>query len=586
MRFPDGFHRGPGRSIRMSSPAASATPAAPAGTSLSSFLTRLIWLCVLPLLLLAGWLAYDSFRDRRHHTEQDSLRLATNHVATIDQQLRARVRGLRLLDASPLVDDPAHWEDLYRQALVYREHFGGHVIFVATGDPMRVVFDTAALFASPPADWAGVETPAVAGLAATLGTPAVGNLCACRRPQSDSVALAVPVRRDGRVAYVLAAVFETVYFDRLLQRMSVPDGWHLGLVDGQGATIASQGPPAQGQGAAGGRVHRVEVQSQESPWSVVVEIPGEVYRPPLMQAAAVLALAVAGATLVGVLGGWLAGRRLNAAVGNLAEEPTGRPPLSGIREIDAVRRKLDETAGLRDSNQLLEQKVAARTAELVEARSRISAFAATQEARIEQERRRLAREVHDQLGQVFTAIKMVVQSMPRGTLPAEQQEALGHALDMGVASARRIAGELRPPLLDDFGLAAALGHFANETLAPVGLAFEVDVRDDDRLGPAQALALFRIAQESVTNVLRHANARRVRFAGHRDGDRYVFVIGDDGQGFEPAQVRRGAMGIASMSERASLFGGEVRVTAANGQGTRIEATLPLTEAQRDEHPAA
>jgi len=239
---------------------------------------------------------------------------------------------------------------------------------------------------------------------------------------------------------------------------------------------------------------------------------------------------------------------------------------------------------LRDSNQLLEQKVAARTAELAEARSRISAFAAAQETRIEQERRRLAREVHDQLGQVFTAIKMIVQSMPRGALPAEQHEAMGHALELGIASARKIAGELRPPLLDDFGLAAALGHFARETLAPVGLAFESDVRDDDRLGPAQALALFRIAQEAVTNALRHAEAGRIRFIGHLDGDQYVFAVEDDGQGFEPAQVRREAMGIASMSERANLFGGAVRVTAADGQGTRVEATLPL-QGHRDEHPA-
>jgi len=586
VRFPDGFHRGPGRSIRMSSPAASATPAAPAGTSLSSFLTRLIWLCVLPLLLLAGWLAYDSFRDRRQHTDQDSLRLATNYAATIDQQLRARVLGLVLLDASPLVDDPAHWEDLYRQALVYREQLGGHVIFAAAGDPLRIVFETAAPFASPPADWTGVETPAVAASAVALGAPAIGNLCSCQRPQKDSVALAVPVKRGGRVAYVLAAVFDTAYFAQSLQQVSVPDGWHLGLVDGRGGTIASQGPPAQGAGTPGGQLHRVEVRSQESPWSVVVEIPGEVYRPPLMQAATVLALAVAGATLIGVLGGGLAGRRLDAAVSSLAEKPAVRQPLSGIREIDDARRKLEEAAALRDSNQLLEQKVAARTTELAEARSRISAFAAAQEARIEQERRRLAREVHDQLGQVFTAIKMIVQSMPRGALPAEQHEALGHALELGIAGARKIAGELRPPLLDDFGLAAAIGHFARETLAPVNLSFEVDVRDDDRLGSAQALALFRIAQESVTNVLRHANARRVRFTGHRDGNRYVLAVEDDGKGFETSQVRPGAMGIASMSERANLFGGAVRLTAADGQGTRVEATLPLSEAQRDEHPAA
>jgi signal transduction histidine kinase len=570
----------------MSSSAASAPPTAPGGTSLSSFLTRLIWLCVLPLLLLAGWLAYDNFRDRSQHTDQDSLQLATNYAATIDQRLRARIRGLQLLDASPLVDDPAHWADLYRQAQVFEAQFGGHVTFAEAGEPMRIHFDTQAPFETPPSAWASSEARAVAALAVAGAAPAVGSLCSCQRPEKDSVALAVPVRRDGRIAFVLVATFSATYFAEHLQQVSVPTGWHLGLVDGRGGLIASQGPPAKGTMNSGAYLHRVEVKSKESSWSVVVEIPPEVYRPPLMQAAAVLALGVIGATLIGVLGGFLAGRRLDEAVANLAAEPTMHRPLSGIREIDAARRKLDEAAALRDSNQVLEQKVAARTTELAEARNRISAFAAAQEARIEQERRRLAREVHDQLGQVFTAIKMIVQSIPRGALPAEQQQALGHALEVGIASARKIAGELRPPLLDDFGLAAALGHVAKETLAPLNVAFEVDVSADDRLGPAQALALFRIAQEAVTNALRHAKAGRIRFIGHRDGDRYVLAVEDDGQGFDPEQVRRGAMGIASMSERASLFGGAVRVTAANGQGTRIEATLPLNEAHRDEHSAA
>jgi signal transduction histidine kinase len=570
----------------MNPPAASVPPAAPASATLSSFLTRLIWLCVLPLLLLAGWLAYVSVRDVRHHTDQDSLQLATNYAATIDQELRARIRGLQLLDASPLVDDPAHWPDLYRQARMFEAQFGGHVTFAEAREPMRIIFDTQAPFGSPQPDWVSAEARSVAALAVAGGAPAVGNVCSCRQADKDSVAIAVPVRRDGAAAFVLVAAFRTAYFQQRLQEVAVRAGWHLGLVDGRGTTIAWQGaPPGSADGADGG-MRRVAARSKESPWSVVVEIAAEFYRPPLTEAATVLSLAVISATLIGVLGGALAGRRLDAAVAGLAEDSAFRSPPSGIREIDAARRKLDEAAALRDSNELLEQKVAERTAELAEARNRISAFAAVQEDRIEQERRRLAREVHDQLGQVFTAIKLIVQSVPRGSLPAEQHEALGHALEVGIASARRIAGELRPPLLDDFGLAAAIGHFARETLAPAQLAFEVDVRDDDRLGPPQALALFRIAQEAVTNALRHAKAARIRFAGHREGDRYVFAVEDDGRGFAPSQARPGAMGITSMSERASLFGGAVRVTSTEGKGTRIEATLPLTEAGRDEHPAA
>jgi signal transduction histidine kinase len=569
----------------MSPPNARAQPASPSSTGLSSFLTRLIWLCVLPLLLLAGWLAYDSFHERRLHVEQDSLRLAANYAAIVDRQLRSRIRGLTLLDASPLVDDPAHWQDLYRQARVFREQFGGNVIFAVASEPLRTVFDTKAPFRAPPGEWVGSETPAVAALAAAAGEPIVGNLCACRGDQQDSVALAVPVRREGRVAYVLTATFDAAYFGQLLQEASVPAGWRLSLVDGTGRPIATQGPLAAATTGNREGLHRVQVDSKESTWAVVVEIPAAVYRPPLMRTATVLGLGVIGATFIGVLGGSLAGRRLNVAVAGLVEDAAA-PPRSGIREIDAARHKLDEAAALRDSNQLLEQKVAERTAELAEARNRIAAFAAAQEARIEQERRRLAREVHDQLGQVFTAIKLITQSIPRDALPGEQQEALGHALETGIASARKIAGELRPPLLDDFGLAAAVRHFARETLAPVSLAFEVDIRDEDRLGPAQALALFRIAQEAVTNILRHAKAGRIRFIGQRQANRYVFAIEDDGPGFEPSRVRRGAIGMASMSERASLFGGALQVTSADGKGTRVEATLPLEKTRDDEHPAA
>jgi signal transduction histidine kinase len=570
----------------MSLPADRPTAVSLAGTRLSSFLTRLIWLCVLPLLLLAGWLAYVNFRDLRHHSDQDSRHLAANYMTTIDEQLRAWVRGLMLLDASPLVDDPGHWEDLYRQARVFREQFGGRVIFAEAAEPHRIRFDTNAPFASPPASWTDAETAAVAALAAARGAPAVGNLCSCRPSHEASVALAVPVRRGGRIVHVLTAIIDAVYFEQRLNQVSVPDGWRLRLIDGSGSTIASQGLPLSNAGASGETLRRVEVPSQESAWSVAVEIPAAFSRPALTEAATLLALALAGATLIGVLGGGLAGRRLNAAVASLVDESTARPPMSGIREIDAARRKLDEAAALRDSNLVLEGKVAARTAELAEARNRISAFAAAQEARIEQERRRLAREVHDQLGQVFTAIKLIVQSIPPAALPPEQRESLGHALELGIASARKIAGELRPPLLDDFGLAAALRHLAQETLAPMNLDVEVDVRDEDRLRPAQALALFRIAQEAVTNVLRHANARRIRFLGRRDLDRYFFVVEDNGRGFDPSGVRKGAMGIASMSERANLFGGTVRVNAADGQGTRVEATLPLGEANCDEHTAA
>jgi signal transduction histidine kinase len=240
---------------------------------------------------------------------------------------------------------------------------------------------------------------------------------------------------------------------------------------------------------------------------------------------------------------------------------------------------------LRRANDELETKVAQRTADLAAAHDRLAGFAAEQERAIEQERRHLSREVHDQIGQVFTAIRLIAVSLPRESYPAGQHEALQQALDMGIASARRITAELRPPLLDDFGLAAALQHFVRELARAAELQCEVDVRDEQRLSEAQALCLFRITQEAFTNVVRHAAASRIAIGGRGEDAAYLFAIADDGCGFDAATLRAGAVGLAGMRERAALFGGDCRVVSAPGAGCRVEIRLPLSDNARDEHPA-
>lgn len=189
----------------------------------------------------------------------------------------------------------------------------------------------------------------------------------------------------------------------------------------------------------------------------------------------------------------------------------------------------------------------------------------------------MAREVHDQLGQIFTALKMIVQSVPREAFPPGQEAALNQALEMGIASARKITADLRPPLLDDLGLADALEHFSKEITRTGKVECQVAITDHGELSPDQALGLFRITQEAVTNTLRHAHASHIVISGQGKAGRYTLTIEDDGCGFDPGTIRQGAMGLVNMHERAILMNGSWMITSRPGSGTRIEIVLPIKQ---------
>lgn len=243
-----------------------------------------------------------------------------------------------------------------------------------------------------------------------------------------------------------------------------------------------------------------------------------------------------------------------------------------LRERQLRIRLADE---LQVINRTLDARVRVRTAELSAARDRIAGFAGELERGVEAERRRLSREVHDQIGQVFSAIRMIVRGLPANALPADQAAVLEQAIDMGVATARRIAGELRPPLLDDLGLPAAVAHLAERLFAPAGIDCEVALAGGEALGETESLAVFRILQEACSNILRHAGARRVAIRGGADGGVYRIEVVDDGCGPGAAPARAGALGIVGMQERAALLGGTVRVEAAPGGGVRVGIAMPL-----------
>ncbi|MBB3195246.1 CHASE3 domain-containing protein [Roseateles terrae] len=239
------------------------------------------------------------------------------------------------------------------------------------------------------------------------------------------------------------------------------------------------------------------------------------------------------------------------------------------------KRRDDAEVALRDSHAQLETVVDQRTQALREALDRIQSFAAELDRSVEGERRRLAREVHDQLGQLGTASKMLVMSLTRKLAPQREpmlEELLGIADDV-IGAARRIASTLRPPLLDDFGFSAAVQHYAQGLERQSGLVVSLDLASDEGLDAEQHNQLFRLMQEAATNVLRHAQAQHLAIESRLEGGDYCLRIQDDGVG--PGHVRADASGLRNMRERAVLAGGEMRFGPAPGQGTRVEVRVPM-----------
>ncbi|HYI87364.1 MAG TPA: PAS domain S-box protein [Burkholderiales bacterium] len=201
----------------------------------------------------------------------------------------------------------------------------------------------------------------------------------------------------------------------------------------------------------------------------------------------------------------------------------------------------------------------------------------------EAERRRLARELHDRVGQSLSALNInldIISRESQALTPALRQrldDSLG-LVDNTLQSIENVMAELRPPLLDEYGLGAALGWHAEEFSRRTGV--KVAVADRDPAGsknarPEAAVALFRIAQEALNNVLKHAKAANVRLEVSATDEELILDVQDDGQGFDPATAGRGRWGMTTMRERAEAAGGQLHIASSPGEGTRIHARVPL-----------
>ena len=245
----------------------------------------------------------------------------------------------------------------------------------------------------------------------------------------------------------------------------------------------------------------------------------------------------------------------------------------------------ERTGELKGANTQLQQEIAERfrvEAELNRSQARLRDLASHLQFIREEERTQIAREIHDELGQALTALKMDVHWLGL-RLPAEQPllsdktKSMARLIDATVQAVRRISSELRPKLLDDLGLSAAMEWQANEFSQRSGIPCDFRSEPEDIiLDQARSTAVFRIFQETLTNIARHAEATEVEAVLKENDGRIELFVHDDGKGITPEQSSEStSLGIIGMRERVLSLAGELNLSGSPETGTTVQVSLPL-----------
>ena len=292
-------------------------------------------------------------------------------------------------------------------------------------------------------------------------------------------------------------------------------------------------------------------------------------------------------------------RRQSARVDSLLDDPdvaqdearmigarTGLyvPMIARDRSIGviAVHDKLGRNARFTDADQRVAEIFAARAAVAVAlservARDTVRRVVAAQEA----ERRRLALELHDETGQALTSILLGLKAIRSAHSEEESARAeadLRELVVQALQDVRALAVELRPSALDDFGLAPALERLAHTFSEQSGIQTSTEFVLDGRLPAELETTLYRVVQEALTNVVKHAGAEHVSIVVAKRNRQVIATIDDDGRGFSEKEVREDALGLIGMRERLALLGGTLNVSSEPGGGTTVSAQAPLAAA--------
>ncbi len=570
-------------------------------------LVLLVGLATMPAILLAVFVSTNERRATVERLEMEA-RLVAHLASREHRHLLEGAKGL-LLRIGPLLDRDEPAASNRRDALQALQRSAPQFANIGVLSP-RGDLVSSAVAAPRSLNMASLPVfgQALRSREVEIGTYAIGPIV--NRPVLH---MAYALRdADGRPREVAFIALELSWLDELASQAALPPDYSLLICDRDGVVLAGSGylpPPSGAREPAAPLLARVLHQQGGvvlgigSPavarffvatrldglpdLSVIAGLPydrvqseanGSFYRM-LAALALVTGLTLASALLAAELSVLRTLRTLTRAARRL-----GAGDLSSRATLTGGRGELQELAV---SFNRMADALERRQREADEAQTQLRALSHRLQATRDDEAGRIARELHDELGQVLTGLKIELARVRRvcsGTpLPACASELVRDAVEMGaridgaIDFVRRIASELRPSVLDRLGLPAALEWLAHEFEAKTGLPVSLRVAEltDPPEGPV-ALALFRIVQEALTNVARHAAARAVRIDLVTGGDTLVLTIQDDGCGIDPTRMDgRDSLGILNMKERAHLAGGAWRLHGAPGEGTTIVVEIPI-----------
>ncbi len=267
-----------------------------------------------------------------------------------------------------------------------------------------------------------------------------------------------------------------------------------------------------------------------------------------------------------------------------------------LREIhkELERRVHERTRELVNANQELQVEIAERKRvedelrkseeKLRESSEQLRNFSSHLQSAREQERAGIAREIHDEFGQLLTVLKMDADWLSK-RLPKDQAPLLNKIksmiqfIDASVKTIHRICSELRPALLDDFGISAAIGCHIQNLTERTGIKHVLTIVPQDiTLAPDLSTAIFRIFQEALTNITRHAQATMITVSLTQKDNELTLTVADDGKGIVPKQISDStSFGLLGMRERARYYNGHVKITGVREKGSTVTVSIPLPE---------
>lgn len=553
-------------------------------------------IALLPSALIVAILFAIVYRFERSHLEQESLQLARALTQVVEKDLVSISGKLQVLAlALPLESQDLREAHANAQAILASDPFAdGIALLDAKG---RMVFTTNLPYGSKMPEGERREFQANVFQTARDAVSGLMYGSLSRRPL---IAMGVPVLREGEVRYVLSVGIYSDRFNQTLERQQLPVGWTAVLLDAKGIVVARSVNAARMVGMKAlpdilARIgadkevimetHTLEgvpavatlTRSDSYNLTVGVATTNDVLYAKLYTPMVWLTSGIAVFLLVGLILAWIFSESLRRSLRALTNAISAAQ--AGDLDVVTLPAGPKEICGL--TMQFNNLQKARKAAE-----EELRLLAARLQGAREEERRRIAREIHDELGQTLTALKMdatwLREQIPPGmsALVAKAQE-MSNSLQDSISTVRRIAQEMHPVILDTLDLAGAIEWQVSEFRKRMGIRCNLELPGIDLAESKEvAIQIFRIVQELLTNIARHADASRVDIRLERKVDRLILSVADNGQGMNVGKTDGLSLGLIGIRERVAQLRGTVDIqTTPLIQGTAVIVRIPLAAAE-------